>query len=371
MSSVSLNKTINSVVNNQNFKQLVNESSKDGRINLDEANQLKSFVNDTKLPEKEKLKLNNIIDTLSNATTGIEEKGSFIFKSTQEVTKNLSNNDIESLKQLSGKSKIANVLLKSVTESQNTINSTDSVSVQTRSSATSKATPSVSLFDDKFDESPMEKTVSANSSASPKADSAQPHKFNYAESKGKILNTENIGQFHVNQFSGLPSENGDCGPSSAAMILKANGFDVDVTTIRKTVGVTKPRGGAWALSENEIKKAVEKLSNGTVKEVARKGFNSKNQDNMIAYIRAELSKGNIPMLETGAVNVNSRHYTVVLGVKDDGTIQGMKDDGQVIEVADPSNPFGISDYSEDMLPAMMAKADKRGGSHVISFRKME
>lgn len=355
MSSVSnFNKTIDSVVNTQSFNSYIKDISKDGRIDKKEVNQLKDFINETRLPEKEKNKINSFIDSLGNSTTGVEEKGFFIFKSTEEVTKNLSENDISSLKNLAGKNKIADALLKSVTESQNSIKK-DTLNTNNKISSKAEFDP----VSDGVSFSNSKKEVISNSKSSPKIESSQPQSFSYAQSKNKLMPEENIGKFHVDQFSGLPSENGDCGPSSAAMILKANGFDVDVTKVRQTVGVTKPRGGAWALSENEIKKGIEKLSGGEIKEVARKGFNAKNQDNLVAYLRKELEAGRMPMLETGAVNVNSRHYTVVLGIDDNGGIR----------VADPSNPYGVSLYDADMLPAMMAKADKRGGSFVMSYAK--
>jgi hypothetical protein len=72
-----------------------------------------------------------------------------------------------------------------------------------------------------------------------------------------------VPSFHLTQYTGNPSERGDCGPTSGAMILKAFGIDASVQDVRNN-SPRQPRGAPWALGENEISSAMEKLSGGRV-----------------------------------------------------------------------------------------------------------
>ncbi len=179
----------------------------------------------------------------------------------------------------------------------------------------------------------------------------------------RFMNPDNISKFHYNQYSGLASQNGDCGPSAVKMILKANGMDASIGSIRQSAGVPRPRGGAWAISENEIKKSIEKLSGNRIKEVNRKSFNAFSHTSMINYLKSELSKGRMPVLLTANNSLTGRHYTVVVGIKNDGSIL----------VADSarraSDNGGISTYSKYNMLKKLGVASMYGGTHIMSFEK--
>ena len=178
----------------------------------------------------------------------------------------------------------------------------------------------------------------------------------------KYMNPDNVSKFHYNQYSGLASQNGDCGPSVVKMLLKANGIDKTVPQIRQVSGVTRSRGGAWAISEGEIAQSVNRLSNGRIREVDRQTFNPLNHGKFINYVKSELDKGRMPILLTGNSGTG-RHYTVIVGVKPDGSIL----------VADSilrtSQNDGISTYSANNMRRRMATSLLSGGTHVMSFAK--
>lgn len=179
----------------------------------------------------------------------------------------------------------------------------------------------------------------------------------------KNMNPDNIARFHYNQYSGLASQNGDCGPSSVKMILKANGMDASIGSIRQAAGVPRARGGRWAISENEISRSISRLSKGRIKEASRDSFNAFTYNKMISYLKSELSQGRMPILLTANNSLTGRHYTVVLGVKEDGSIL----------VADSarraSDNGGISTYTKYNMLKRMGMASLYGGTHIMSFEK--
>ncbi|MFN8674427.1 MAG: C39 family peptidase [Candidatus Sericytochromatia bacterium] len=171
-----------------------------------------------------------------------------------------------------------------------------------------------------------------------------------------------MNDYFVCQGTNLPSRSGDCGPSSASMILKAFGVcdasdETMIKTVRAAAGVTKKRGGAWALDESEVTKAIEKISKGKVEEKSNKSFSTSNQKTMINHIKAELKAGRLPIIETGSPYSQNRHYMVVSNVKPDGTLV----------VADPGTRAMVNEFSPSELTALMKKADKRGGTHILSY----
>ncbi|MFN8671101.1 MAG: C39 family peptidase [Candidatus Sericytochromatia bacterium] len=153
----------------------------------------------------------------------------------------------------------------------------------------------------------------------------------------------NVRDFHLTQFTGAPSEKGDCGPTSGAMVLKAFGIDASVADVRNASGVTKPRnGGKWALGTNEIANSIEKLSNGQITQSGQtKSYppNADGKDKLVADIRAKLQSGELPILCTGTENsaYGSRHYVVVTGVNDNGELQ-IADPARAI--ANPDGTYG-------------------------------
>lgn len=185
--------------------------------------------------------------------------------------------------------------------------------------------------------------------------------------KGSLL--ESAKDFYVSQNGNqLASGGGDCGPASASMVLKRFGiFDKNksnadsILAVRDEVDVTKSRSGAWAIDESEVKQAIEGLSKGKVKQTDSGVFNCNQVAELTNFIKDQLSKNAMPILETGTpYSSDSRHYMVALEVRDNGNIV----------VADPAKNQ-IWEITPDRLSELMKKAQSRGESHVLAFSQVE
>lgn len=181
-----------------------------------------------------------------------------------------------------------------------------------------------------------------------------------------ILLNRNIESFYVNQYdSGLESEDGDCGSSLAAMILKAFGFLKDkssaqsIEIVRQACEVTEPRNNnQWAINEDELKGAITKVSNGTIHLVETKSWGKTGSSQLPDYLKQQLDIGRKIILLTGSPysKGDGRHYMLVTEVKDDGTVIA----------ADPALAIKkILEIDNKMLAVMMRKTNR--GTEVLSF----
>lgn len=180
---------------------------------------------------------------------------------------------------------------------------------------------------------------------------------------------------HLSQFdSGLPSEKGDCGPTSGAIILRCFGFDANVETVRNNAP-GKPSRAPWALTENQISSSISKLSNGQVKQSDMKTYNPKGDPNalkekLISDIRNDLEQGKLPMLCMGTgewTNKHgSRHYVVVTGIDDNGNLQ-------YLDPANPTNGSGASYMdSEKLMERILSTRNADNPSITLtSFEKVQ
>lgn len=335
--AVNINNSINKLNQDVNFGELINKSAKDGRIDNSEAGQIKSFIQNSSLPDIEKNKFSNFIDKLSTSTT---ETKNFLFSS-KEVTKNLSNADMDILNQLSAKNKIAERILDLVVATQTELMDTSSVNKSLKGPG-GTANSSLSFVDSTA--SPAQ----ANNSLGKPVNGMT--KNSHMDDFSKWYKT----QFTANDFSLIEQnrfkevKNADCGPTSASMILGAFNFPTPSNDqIRKDIGVKHKH----AISEGELKNIVTKYSGGQIKQFSQTNYNSKNADKMIDDLRNEVAKGRMPVLLTSAMSADYGHYTVVIGVKDNGNVL----------VADPSNPSGPREYTKDDLVAAMQRRD---GKHM-------
>lgn len=162
----------------------------------------------------------------------------------------------------------------------------------------------------------------------------------------------------------MPSGGGDCGPAVAAMVLKHYGHIPQGTSnadairaVRREVGVTSPRDGAWAITEGEITNGIEGLSGGSVRETGKRNFSGGQGSALRAEVEAQLGRGALPIIELGSpYSSPGRHYMVALEVKSNGNIV----------VADPGGNRQW-EITPDRLNQLMEKADRRGGSYVMSY----
>lgn len=123
----------------------------------------------------------------------------------------------------------------------------------------------------------------------------------------------------------------NCGPASAAMILQALGVKApSMQDLRRLVNApTGSRSGPYALSTEQVGKAVEKVA-------AQKGINvdfevtrlSTSVDRTQAEIKKRLERGEqVILLSSGLAGLSQGHYMVVKEVRRDGSVV-MNDSGR-------------------------------------------
>lgn len=182
---------------------------------------------------------------------------------------------------------------------------------------------------------------------------------------GRRAGSPQFNRLYVSQNgNNLASGGGDCGPAVAAMVLKHFGHISQGTsnreaiqTVRREVGVTSPRGGAWALSENEISNGIEGVSGGRVQETGKRKFSGGQGNAFRAEVKSQLDRGALPVIEVGSpYGSPGRHYMVALEVKSNGNIVVADSGGRRNWEITPAE-----------LNRLMEKADRRGGSYVMSY----
>ncbi len=198
--------------------------------------------------------------------------------------------------------------------------------------------------------------------------SSQPSPVRQAGGVGPLRTNGAIPSWMVSQNgTGLPSAGGDCGPATAAMVARRFGFNTNansreaVQTARQHAGVTRSRnGGAWAISEAEVTKSIQGMTGGAVRQTSSTGLirsNSSGAANRVRQALSEsLSRGDMPILLTGSPSSSSRHYMVVTEVKPNGNLV----------MADPAGGK-VWEMTPQKLEQLMRKADRRGGTNVMSY----
>lgn len=294
---------------------LANEIQKsfqnDNRIDRKELAQLKELINNSDLSSDVKASITNILDKSKDASYTFFG----IFKSniSDKEMRNISQ-DLNQLKSILGDNQLGQDLVKSLEEAltppqqPTQENGTDSSNVQARKSHDSN--PVSEFFSNLF-----RPRGSSSGTASAEGTSPQPQRT------GLLRN--DVSSFHLTQYTGANSQNGDCGPTSGAMILRSFGIDASVQDVRNSAP-GKPSGPPWALSEDQIASSLSRLSNGQVTQSGDTNvYSPSKKDELINDIRSQLSEGKMLMLCTGVRNDdwNSRHYVVITGIDDNGNIQ--------------------------------------------------
>lgn len=193
-----------------------------------------------------------------------------------------------------------------------------------------------------------------------------------SSSNKRTMRVDNVNEYHLSQWTNPDnlkegSQSGDCGPTSAAMILRANGFPADVQSVRKAANRTSKEGGGWAMDNWQISNAIGKLSGGKIKQVGGvQPFNDPKK--LIADLQKQLDAGKMPILCTGVPDATKsyRHYVVVVGIDSNGSLQVA--DPAVI-TKPPYNDNPITTISPDDLAIRMKNASSHGKpTNVTSFQ---
>lgn len=340
---VKVNNPVNTVYNDPNFNGIVKDSAKDGRIDKSESQQLKHFIDSTNISDDDKNRIFVLIDSLSDTTTKTEK---FLFSS-KEITKELSDFEIHGLKEIAGNNKLAQKILNAVIDVQQPKqNDTANISSGINNKSKNSVSSSVSFVDSN------EVPVSASHTNGITKNS---HSDNFKDWYRTQFTANDLELIKEGRFKEV--KNADCGPTSAAMVLQANGFSVPGNDqIRKDLKIKHKH----AISVPQLSEAVKKYSNGEMKQFVNNSYKSGNMDKMLNDLRSELEKGRMPVLLTSAMSANNGHYTVVMAVKDNGNVI----------VADPSNPYGPREYTkEDLLAAMKRRDSIHMPNTIISFGK--
>lgn len=349
---------INSAKPNYDFTSLIAESAKDGRIDNSEAKQIKQFINRTNLPSSDKKELANFVDKLSKETSAVLDDD-FLKKygGEKNITQILSPEHISQLEKMFDKNGVAALMLSVVKESQNAFKTGTEVNVN--NFAASPFEPSQTKFN----------TMTRNTNPSQAQAVAQTSSVN--QSTGINLKADFLRNQYATNFN---SKNGDCGPTVAIMLLRANGSNVDMDDIprlRQESGAAPATSkGSVAATFANIKSMIEKESKeigGGVQITGGKVSSFKKTEadraKLLEHLQNELSQGKMPILCTGLTPMQfvdpetlahhkqqtgkdykagtGRHYTLVLGVSAEG-----------VKVADPSGG-NIRTYSMEELMARM------------------
>lgn len=380
-----MSSTINSFNNNVQFQKLVKDSAKDGKVEYKELEELFFKVSDLKVTAKEKQEMYNFFQEVSNRTINVDPN------TQKELTSLLDNNDIETLKSIAPKNNIAKLMLGEILKSQSEL----------KSSSFTKSNENISKPGNFEPDSGAKFNLLGNIfSGNKKEEVKQPkeiHGLRSTNQSGSVKSTymsdsSKAEYLRDQNDSPFKSKSGDCGPTSIIMMLRANNVNVDLADIarlRKDYKAPDANGkGPFAASfkslkdmaESEAKKVGVTLKGGAVSSFSG---SQKNRDDLVKFLRNELKDGKMPLLCTGQTPLEfidprslaqykqdngkdfkpvGRHYTMVVGVNDDGSIR----------VADPGGG-NIRDYSsEELLGRMNGKAGDGNPikTEVMSFERL-
>jgi hypothetical protein len=335
--------TVNPNIANQQISTSFANAARDGQITHKEARELNAFIDSTSLPDKDKSAAKSMIAELKKATTG-----SFLFFSWKSK---VTPSEMQGLQNLAQTNTMAKTLLQSFSEA-------NPVPAPTRSRDRSRVSaprqsaafnPGTGIFGNAF--------ASEGTGSTRRSGRVQP-----------LSTPGRTPSWIVSQNgTGLSSASGDCGPASAAMVARRFGFNTNmnsreaVQAARSAAGVTSRRRGAWAIDENEVTKAIQAMTGGTVRETADTGLlraGAGNRDKIISTLRQSISQGDMPILLTGSRSTSSRHYMVVTDVKSNGNLV----------MADPAGGQ-TWEMTPEMLDKLMQKANRRGGTRVMAYNQ--
>ncbi|MBF2054879.1 MAG: hypothetical protein IGS03_15640 [Candidatus Sericytochromatia bacterium] len=171
--------------------------------------------------------------------------------------------------------------------------------------------------------------------------------------------------------TGLASAGGDCGPASAAMVLKAMGVLPEDMSSADAIQAVRRAGGAtqtqapYAMSEAQINRAIETLSGGRIQPTGNMTdlvrSNAPGAYNKIAgSIQESLAAGNMTMLLTGSPTSDSRHYMMISHINENGNFV-------MVDPAGRGGQARVWEMTPARLQQLMREADARGGSRVMSY----
>lgn len=174
--------------------------------------------------------------------------------------------------------------------------------------------------------------------------------------------------------TGLESASGDCGPASAAMVLKGFGILPESTSSAEAIQAVRQAGNGvrsappYAMGEDQLIQAIESLSGGQVQNDSSITTGLVDSDAPGAYntlssaIQESLAAGNMTMFLTGSPSSESRHYMMISHINENGNYV-------MVDPAGSAGQARVWEMTPAQMQQLMAEADSRGGSRVMSFAK--
>lgn len=353
MTNISQNPAVNQFISS-NFT----EAASDGRITGREARELGRFIDNMEgLSAEDKDALKEMVGELEDATNG-----RFLFFSWK---KDISPGDMQGLQGLAQNNQLAGKLLE----------------------AFQSATPPAQSAQAASDGSQVQQGGYPEAGFAPVEGQQQngPSFWDRLTGGGRTGATQSTGSvpraqggaappWGVGQNgTGLASASGDCGPASAAMVLKALGvFPADMSSadaiqaVRRAGGATQTQS-PYAMSEDQINRAIETLSGGRVQNdtsistpVIPPG--TPGAYNQIAgAIQESLAAGNMTMILTDSPSPNSdsRHYMMISHINENGNYV-------IVDPAGSNGQANVWEMTPERLQQMIASAPN-GGSRVMSY----
>lgn len=336
--------TVNANSVQQNLQTSFAQAASDGQITRKEAKELTQFIDSTGLPDNDKNALKGMVSQLNKATTG-----NFLFFSWKSK---ITPSEMQGLQNLAQTNSMAKDLLQSF---------------QSANPAPQPQAPSRPAQDQtQVRSQPQQASFSPGGGLFGGLFAGNNRNANRAEGVAPLSSRGGTPPWIVSQNgTGLSSAGGDCGPASAAMVARRFGCNTDMSSreavqaARAAAGVTRPRGGAWAIDENEVTQSIQNMTGGQVRETADTGLlrsGSSNRQQIIDTLRSSIARGDMPILLTGSPSSSSRHYMVVTDVQQDGSLI----------MADPAGGRTWR-MTPERLSELMQKADRRGGSRVMAY----
>lgn len=358
MTEIQQKSAINQFISNK-FASAAN----DGRITGREARELGQFIDNMQgLSDEDKNALKSMVNELEDSTNG-----RFLFFSWK---KDISPNDMQDLKKLAKSNPLAQQLLEAFQSaapaSQPTI-AQDSAQTPERGYPQAGFDPVQGQQQDQQGDSFWERLFRGGRTGATQGAAGTQEALPRVEGPAPAWG---VGQ----NGTGLNSAGGDCGPASAAMVLKAFGIIPESTSSAEAIQMVRQAGNGvrnappYAMGEEQLFQAIERLSGGRVQNDSSITTGLVDSDAPGAYntlssaIQKSLAAGNMTMFLTGSPSSESRHYMIISHINENGNYV-------MVDPAGSNGQARVWEMTPAQMQQLMAEADSRGGSRVMSFAR--
>lgn len=321
MTNISQNPQFNHFVSGQ-----FTGAARDQQINRQEGQQLLQAVNQMELSSQDRTYVEGMIQSLQNATTGRGLLGG-------ERATTISPQNRQILENLSQSNEMAAQLLNAFEASAVVANQVDPAAIEN----------AVRSALQESDGDPASVQFATPTLQATQAEEVLPVQRMRPASQNALTQPE----WYLNQYNtGLPTSQGDCGPTSAAMVARSFGYAMDLSeTAAVDTARTEangPRTGRVAISEDQLSLAVREMTGQNIQQVGNtEDFRAGDEARLAQSIRDSLQQGLRPVLlsaQSQEGDQAARHYMVIAG--EDPSRPGN------FLIADPAQTF-LNEFGEE------------------------